>query len=121
MWVKFNDKTPDDPEIDNLSDGAFRLWFAAICYCQAELTDGFISTAKVRRLTPNYRPAHLRELTAPTSNPAGPMFQPIGQEGYAIRNFTKWNKTRDHWERKREADAARLAEWRAKREQEPSE
>ncbi len=112
MWVKFNDKTPDDPEIDALSDGAFRLWFNAICYCQSELTDGFIPARKLRRLVPKFKPTHLAELTKVNGNPRGPIFQTVG-DGYLIRNFSKWNKDRDHWETKRENDARRLAQWRA--------
>ena len=42
MWVKLNDQAPNDPDIDALSDGAFRLWVTAICYCQAQLTDGYV-------------------------------------------------------------------------------
>lgn len=112
MWVKFNDQTPNDPEIDALSDGAFRLWFAAICHCQAELTDGVVSDAKVRRLTPNFKPGHLRELTTPTGNQAGPIFRRMA-DGYVIRNFEKWNRTRDYWESQAAKAAARKAKWKA--------
>ena len=118
MWVKFNDQAPNDPEIDALSDGALRLWFTAICHAQAELTDGFIADAKVRRLTPNFKPGHLRELTAPTLNPAGPLFRKVAG-GYAIRNFAKWNRTRAYWEDQAAKAAARKAKWKA--EQQPED
>lgn len=108
MWVKLDDQAPNDPDIDRLSDGAFRLWISGICYCQAELTDGFIDSVRVRRLTPNYRANHLRELIE------SGIFTQCG-DGYAVRNFEKWNKTADYWRRKRDADARRLAEWRAEK------
>lgn len=117
MWVKFHDQTPNDPEIDALSDGAFRLYISAIFYAQAELTDGLVSDRKVRRLTPNFDQSHLDELTAKSANPAGPIFGKT-KNGYTIRNFAKYNKTREYWEAKRVADAARMAKWRAEREAE---
>lgn len=114
MWVRFNDNTPNDPEIDALSDGAFRLWFSAICFAQQELTDGWVPARMIRRLTPNYKPPHLKELLAPSDNPSGPILTPHN-DGYLIRNFGKYNKTRDHWTKKRAADAERMAKWRAER------
>lgn len=115
MWVKINDQMPNDPEIDELSDGAFRLYISALCYAQAELTDGYVPANRLRRLTPNYKLSHLKELTAPSDNPEGPILLPI-DDGYAIRNFSKYNKTRAYWERKRREDAQRLADWRARKE-----
>lgn len=117
MWVKIDDQMPNDPEIDELSDGAFRLYISALCYSQAELTDGYVPDSRMRRLTPNYRPSHLKELTAPSDNPEGPIMLPV-DDGYSIRNFAKYNKTRAYWLRKRKDDAKRLAEWRARKEAE---
>ena len=117
MWVKIDDQMPNDPEIDELSDGAFRLYVSALCYCQAELTDGYITASKLKRLVPNYKPSQLRELTGPTLHPEGPIFAPI-DDGYIIRNFTKYNKTRAHWEKRRADDAKRMADWRAARDAE---
>lgn len=110
MWVKFNDRAPNDPEIDALSDGAFRLWFTAICYCQGELTDGFVAASRMRRLTPNYKASHLAELTKPSINPEGPIVQRVG-DGYVIRNFTKWNKTAEYWADQARKAAERKAKW----------
>lgn len=61
-WVRFDDSSPDNPKIDALTDGAFRLWFNAICYSNRNLTDGHVPAARVPRLTPHYKPAHLTEL-----------------------------------------------------------
>lgn len=41
-WVKIEDDLPDHPKIAGLSDAAFRLHIAGICYCSRHLTDGFI-------------------------------------------------------------------------------
>lgn len=61
-WVRFDDNTSEDPRIDHLSDGAFRLWFNAITYSARNLTDGFVPTSRVPRLTPHYKAAHLNQL-----------------------------------------------------------
>ena len=113
MWVKFHDQMPQDPEIDRLSDGAFRLYVTAVFYGQAELTDGIVTESKTRRLTPNYDPSHLAELTAPSTNKNGPLFAET-PDGYRIRNFEKYNKTREYWEQRREAEAEKKRRWREK-------
>lgn len=114
MWAKFSDRAADDPEIDRLSDGAFRLWVTAILYCSGEMTDGVVPADRVHRLTPNYKAAHLAELTATTLHPDGPLFLPI-EGGYIIRNFTKYQKPRSYWLERRAAHARAVAEWRKKR------
>lgn len=108
MWVKFDDSMPEDPDIDRLSHGAFRLYVSAICFCQKHLTDGFIDADKTTRLMRQYRPAYLAELVA-----AG-LFEDSLPGGYRIRNFAKWNKTRSHWRREQEKAAERKAKWKEK-------
>lgn len=114
MWVKLNDQAPNDPDIDALSDGAFRLWITAICYCQAQLTDGYVSTERIKRLIPRFKPSYLDELTKTTADADTPIFVAAG-DGYIIRNFVKWNKDRAYWAAKRQADAERIAAYRSRR------
>ena len=61
-WVRFDDNTSEDPKIDHLSDGAFRLWFNAICFANRNLTDGFVPWPRVPRLAPHYKATHLNQL-----------------------------------------------------------
>jgi len=112
MWVRLNDGMPDDPAVDALSDGAFRLFVASICYCQRELTDGYVSAARVPRLVPKYRPAYVNELVG-----AGLWLDDL-PGGYVIRSFVKWNKTREHWRHEAEKAAKRKAEWAARQAEE---
>lgn len=51
-WVRVDDNFPDHPKVDGLSDLAFRLHVAALCYCNRLLTDGDIPKGKEKRLTP---------------------------------------------------------------------
>lgn len=61
-WVRFDDSAPDNPKLDSLSDGAFRLWFNSICFSNRNLTDGYVPNPRIPRLTPRYKPAHMNEL-----------------------------------------------------------
>lgn len=68
-WVKLDDGFADHPKIDNLSDGAFRLWAAALGYVARNLTDGVVPEARLPRLVPRYKPALLAELLADDYGP----------------------------------------------------
>lgn len=63
-WVKIDDEFTDHPKIDELSDGAFRLHVASLCYVARKLTDGIVPTSVMRRLVPCYKPALVDELVA---------------------------------------------------------
>jgi hypothetical protein len=41
-WVKLDDGFPTHPKVVALSDRAFRVYIAGLCYCAQHLTDGFI-------------------------------------------------------------------------------
>lgn len=109
-WIKLDDQFPDHPKVDGLSDGAFRLHVSGLCHAGRYLTDGFIGDDRPPRLVAKYRPSYLRELID------GCLWMPT-EGGYMIHEFTTYQKTRKWWEEKREKDAKRLEEWRAKRAQ----
>jgi ribonuclease HI len=106
MWVKFDDSLPENPDVDRLSHGAFRLYVSSICYCQKHLTDGAIDAGRVPLLIRSYRASYATELTA-----CGLWVET--ESGYEVHNFTKWNKTRDYWKEEQRKAAERKAEWRA--------
>lgn len=108
-WVKLDDQFPDHPKIDGLSDGAFRLHVAGMCQSARYLTDGLVPAERIPRLIPTYRPKYLAELVD--------RLLWVEREGvYEIHDFTKWNKTRDWWEKQREQKADRVRNWRAKQD-----
>jgi hypothetical protein len=49
-WVKLSDDFASHPVVLGLSDGAFRLYVAGLCYCARHLTDGVIPVAVVPTL-----------------------------------------------------------------------
>jgi hypothetical protein len=106
MWVKLDDNFPDHPKVDQLSEGAFRLYISSLCYAQKYLTDGLIAYDRPPRLMARYRPKFLEELVD-----AG-LWERSGPD-YLIHDFTVFNHTRDYWVKKRARDAERLANWRA--------
>lgn len=86
-WANLDDQFAEHPDNWDLSDAAFRLHTAAICYANAHLTDGDISKSKVRTLVPRFRASALGELIA------------VGHwidkgDVYEIRNFLKWNRSK---------------------------
>lgn len=109
-WVKLDDHFPDHPKVESLSDGAFRLHVSGMCHAARHLSDGRIRPGRVSRLMDGYKPRYLDELLT-----AG-VWERNGT-GYLIHDFTEWNKTKQWWDSKREADAQRLAEWRLKQAQ----
>ncbi len=108
MWVKLDDNLPDNPKVDQLSDGAFRLYVSGLCYAQRHLTDGNIQDNRVARLTPRFEWDHVNELVE------SGLWQ-IKGSGYLIHDFVEWNNTREHWVQKRKSDAKRKADWREKK------
>lgn len=96
-WVNLDDKFPEHPKVDSLSDGAFRLHVAGICYCNRLRTDGLISYVKVPRLVPRYRRAMLEELLT-----KGIWYDRYAVEAYEIHDYLEWNDSREQIEAFRE-------------------
>lgn len=112
MWVKLDDGLPDNPKVEELTDGAFRLYISALCHAQRHLTDGHIKDSRVNRLIPRFKSAYITELVN------AQLWEPNGN-GYIIHDFTHWNKNREYWEKRRADDARRKADWRAKQQEDP--
>lgn len=108
MWVRFDDETAENPNLWKLSDGAFRLWFASICYSQKWLTDGAVPVKKIRSLIPRFKPSYITELITTKR-------WELQGDHYLIHDFTEYNETRAHWEKQRADTAKRVADWRAEK------
>lgn len=118
-WVKLDDQFPENKKVDPLSDGAFRLHVSGLCWSAKQLTDGFIPDDRVARLMPRYKAGYLRELVS--SAPEGNPLWTAATGGYLIHDFVEFQKDAKWWKDKREKDARRLADWRAKRDAEREE
>lgn len=113
-YLNIDDNFADHPKIEGLSDGAFRLHVAAMCYAAKFLTDGAIPAVRVARLAPRYRPALLKELLK-----AGLWVE--HDQDYRIHDYLQWNKPRSWWQKERAAAAERQRKHREKKEQERRE
>jgi hypothetical protein len=105
-YLNLDDNYPDHPKVDILSDGAFRLHTAALCWCAKNTTDGFVEESRVPRLTRTYKPQYLAELVASA------MWLRV-TKGYDLHDYLDWNQSKAWWDEKREKDAKRKAAWRA--------
>lgn len=108
-YLNLDDNYADHPKVDALSDGAFRLQTAGLCYCARKLTDGFVEKTRVHRLMPVYREKYLAELLD-----AGIWVEVMG--GFHVHDYLDWNKSREWWLEHREKEAKRIAAWRAKQQ-----
>ena len=88
-WANFDDCYPDHPKVIGLSDGAFRLHTSGIIYCSRYKTDGLIPKQQVSKLVPNYRAAHLKELTRGPK----PLWTTDGTH-YYIHDYLQWNRSK---------------------------
>lgn len=119
-YLNTDDGFPDHEKVDPLSDGAYRLHSSGMHYCARKLTDGTIPSSRVARLTPNYKPSHLKELlTGRLWHKGGEGCDtehcPLGKAGeYVVHDFLEWNKPRAWWDERRQAEAERKAEYRRK-------
>ena len=48
-WVRLDDRFPDNPKVEMLTDRAFRLHIRGLCYCSEHLTDGGVPRTVARR------------------------------------------------------------------------
>lgn len=112
-YLNLDDNFSDHPKVDALSDGAFRLHVAGLLHCAKHLTDGVIERARVPRLIPTYKTRLLTELLDAS------LWLPRADD-LEIHDYLDWNKSKAWWTEKREKDAKRLADWRAKQNGETS-
>jgi hypothetical protein len=108
-YLNLDDRFADHPKNDALSDGAFRLQVAALCYAAKNLTDGFVERRRVHRLVPAFKQTYVQELLDSghwTEAPAG--------DGFQLHDYLDWNKSKAWWLEHREKEAKRIAAWRAR-------
>lgn len=102
-YASFDDHFPDHPKIAPLSDAAFRLHVAGICYAARHLTDGIVPAVEVPRLVRAYRKTSLAALTAEAA-----LWVPRPGGDYEIHDYLDWNLSRAKVLERRE-NAAKLA------------
>lgn len=106
-YVQIDVQFPDNRHIEGLSDAAFRLHVSAICYCGANLTDGFVADHRVSRLVPKYRKQAVEELLG-----SGRWSRAVG--GYLIHDYLKHQRSKAQIEKELESAKKRAHDWRTR-------
>lgn len=107
-WVKLDDSFTDHEKVEALSDRAFRLHVAGLCFCARMLTDGVIVTDRVRRLLPKVTKGMVDELLA-----AGVWL--THPEGFEVHGYLDYNPSKEKVLETRAATAARKAAFLARK------
>lgn len=97
VWAKLDDRFPDHPKVEALSDRAFRLYIRGLCYSVGVLTDGLVPGAKARQW------GSLKSIGELMS--AGLWESAKG--GYAIHDFLTYNLSKADVIANRERDSYR--------------
>jgi hypothetical protein len=104
--VSFHSGAPSHPKLMVLSDGAFRLWFTAVCYCAEHLTDGVLPKAVVPMLKRQVSGKQIAELTTlVVPGYTSPLWEDCG-DSYRVHDYLDWQDSREEVQRGR----ARLRE-----------
>lgn len=113
-WVKLDDSFDEHPKIDALSDAAFRLHVAGLCYSARNLSDGHIPSVRAPRLTVTAKARHIAELVT-----AG-VWDAV-DDGYMIHDFLEYQRARTDVLSEREAARVRMENVRANKKRTPPE
>ena len=89
-WARFDDRFPDHEKIVPLSNSAFRLHVTAICYANAQLTDGYIGVGVLRRI--GWACDNLDEDVAQLC--ANNLWE-RAEEGYLVHDYLEYNPSRE--------------------------
>lgn len=108
-WARFDDGFTQHPKIVGLSDGAFRMHVAAVCYAARNLTNGHIPAAALPGLR---HKAYFR--CADELVKAG-VWDRIDDQAFAIHDYLKYNPSRSQVESKRDSKSMAGAKGAASR------
>lgn len=106
-WARIDDQFPNHPKIVAVGPLAGWLHVCAICYCNSQLTDGYIPSGMLRRLA-----------DVPDADALADALVTIGlwertDAGYLIHDFLEYNPPAERVKEKRAMAAARQARWAA--------
>lgn len=94
-WVRLDDLFTDHPKLAGISDAAFRLHVAALCYCGRWGTDGKVPKAALSGLYPKQPARRAVELVDAglwhTSSHLCDVCPPIDARAYVVHAFLEYN------------------------------
>ena len=92
MWLKLDDRFAEHPKISALSDPAFRLHIAALCFSARNETEGCISRKRAVGLAFG-EVGLIDEVTKLVPGFSSPLWEKVS-DGYVIHDFAKYNPAR---------------------------
>lgn len=107
-WVKLDDTFPEHPKVEMAGPMAGWLHVCALCYCNRNLTDGFIPSARVPKLAADL--PNVKRLVSALLD-AGLWLEEDG--GYRIHNYLEFQPSKAKVEAEREEARKRMAAARA--------
>lgn len=118
-WVRLDDGFAGHRKVLPLSDAAFRLEVAAICWCNQHANDGYLAAADVRLLCgylsdPGQAKAAVLELVA-----AG--LWDATDTGHRLHDYDKYQPSAQERRASNEAAAERMRKYRERRHPKPAE
>lgn len=112
-WIKLDNNFPDHPKVLSLTDEAFRLYVAGLCYSSRYLTDGVLSEAVVDRLLP----ARTRENISKSSEQLEANDLWLRRENcWEIAGYSEHQSSKEEVEQAKQANRERVAKWREKQQ-----
>ncbi len=109
-WVKLEDNFYDHPDFVDCELDEVGLWARALAFCGRHLTDGFIPDAMVTRLGRD-----MSRVTSAIQGLLGHKLLEIVPGGYRIKNYLKWQTSRDKALGHKSSAAVRKERSRAKK------
>lgn len=118
-WARFDDGCIGHRKLLPLTDAAFRLWFAAVCYCNQQSNDGQLDRAALKLLfgyleDPGKGSVALAELVS-----AGLL--DATEKGYELHDYLEYQRSREEVAESNRAAAERMRNVRAARAAKRSE
>lgn len=108
-WAKIDDQFPEHEKVSGLSDRAFRLHVAALCYCARNLTDGAL-TAKAVKVV-----AAVIDMTRPAryvTELVNAGLWVCDGDDHRIHDYAEFNPTADEVREQRRQATERQRRWR---------
>ncbi|MEV1168580.1 hypothetical protein [Nonomuraea sp. NPDC049784] len=108
-WVRVDDQFPVNRKVRRLSDKAFRLYVSALCWCNANLTDGRIAESEITYVSDVRSPKrYANELVC-----AGLWEQNDAENGggWTVHDYLEYQSSAEKIRADREAKRARQERW----------
>lgn len=104
-WVRLEDGFPENPKVLAAGDEAAWLYVCALAYCNRHLTDGFVPSAAVKRLTGHKSPIRL----AMKLVDVGLLERDDDREGFVIHDYLNYQPSKASVETDRAGARERMA------------